>query len=153
MSFLNLRIFVLCLVAFLTTSKALAAESTPSTFEGHEILAGKRAAAAEDWKAAIAAFTQAVGKEPNSADAYNYLAFSYRKSGDLDNAFKHYKEALRLDPKHRGAHEYIGEAYLTAGNLAKAEDHLKILDDICTFGCSEYNDLKKAVAEFKAKQK
>lgn len=153
MSYRNLSFLGLCLVANLATSNSLAADSTPSSFEGNEIVAGKRAAAAEDWKAAIAAFTQATGKEPNNADAYNYLAYSYRKSGDLDSAFKHYKEALRLDPKHRGAHEYIGEAYLKAGNLPKAEEHLKILDDICTFGCSEYSDLKMAIADYKAKQK
>ena len=113
--------------------------------------AGKLALDAKDWKAAIGAFTKAVAKEPGNADAHNFLAYSYRKSGNLDVAFKHYGEALRLDPKHRGAHEYMGEAYLMAGNLAKAEEHLQALDRLCFFPCEEFSDLKKAVAEYKQK--
>lgn len=113
--------------------------------------AGKQALDAKDWKAAEDAFSKAVAKEPGNANAHNLLAYSYRKAGNLDMAFKHYNEALRLDPKHRGAHEYIGEAYLIAGNLAKAEEHLKALDRLCFFGCDEFNDLKKAVAEYRQK--
>jgi tetratricopeptide (TPR) repeat protein len=74
--------------------------------------------------------------------------FAYRKSGNLDAAFKHYNEALRLDPRHRGAHEYIGEAYLMQGNLDKAKEHLARLDRLCFFGCEEYDDLKKSIAEY-----
>ena len=111
--------------------------------------AGKQALDASDWKAATEAFRKAVEKAPGNANAQNLLAYSYRKSGKLDMAFKHYEEALRLDPKHRGAHEYIGEAYLMAGNLAKAEEHLKALERLCASGCEEYSDLKKAVAEYR----
>ena len=111
--------------------------------------AGKQALEAKDWKAAVAAFAKAVEKEPSNANAHNFLGYSYRKSGNLDMAFKHYNEALRLDPKHRGAHEYIGEAYLMAGNPAKAEEHLKMLDRLCFFSCEEFTDLKKAIAEYK----
>ncbi|RLJ62656.1 tetratricopeptide repeat protein [Sulfurisoma sediminicola] len=125
--------------------------SPPTAIESADYAAGKRAAEARDWKSAIDAFGRVVAKEPGNAGAYNYLAFAYRKSGNLDLAFKNYREALRLDPKHRGAHEYIGEAYLMAGNVAKAEEHLKILDGLCRFGCPEYDDLKKAIADHKAK--
>ena len=67
--------------------------------------------------------------------------------------FKHYNEALRLDPRHRGAHEYLGEAYLMVGNLPKAKEHLSALDKLCFFPCSEFAELKKAVAEYEAKPK
>ena len=113
--------------------------------------AGKQALAANDWKAATEAFRKAVEKAPGNANAQNLLAYAYRKSGNLDMAFKHYNEALRLDPDHRGAHEYIGEAYLMAGNLAKAEEHLKVLDRLCLFGCEEYSLLKKSVADYRQK--
>jgi tetratricopeptide (TPR) repeat protein len=85
------------------------------------------------------------------SDAYaeNWIAYSYRKSGQLDQAFLHYDKALKIDPQHRGAHSYLGEAYLMAGNLPKAEEHLQILDKLCTFSCSEYSQLKKAVAYYK----
>jgi DNA-binding SARP family transcriptional activator len=69
----------------------------------------------------------------------------------MDQVFKHYNEALRLDPKHRGAHEYLGEAYLQVGNVAKAKEHLSALDKMCFFGCSEYDALKKAIADYDAK--
>jgi|OpeIllAssembly_1097287.scaffolds.fasta_scaffold21798_2 Flp pilus assembly protein TadD len=144
----------LFLTLALGTTPALAAgdwSSPPTAIESSDAAAGKQAVKAQDWKAAIDAFSRLLAKEPDNADAYNYLAFSYRKSGNLDLAFKNYREALRLDPKHRGAHEYIGEAYLMAGNVAKAEEHLKILDGLCVFGCSEYDDLKKAIADHKAK--
>ena len=112
---------------------------------------GTQAVEAMNWQAAIEAFAKVVAKDPGNADGYNMLAYSYRKSGKLDLAFTNYNEALRIDPGHRGAHEYIGEAYLMAGNLAKAEEHLKALDRLCFFGCEQYDDLKKAVAEYKQK--
>jgi hypothetical protein len=37
-----------------------------------------------------------------------------------------------------------------SGNLDKAEEHLKVLDRLCWLPCSEYTDLKKAIASFKA---
>jgi len=87
----------------------------------------------------------------NDTDAYaeNWIAYSYRKSGHLDEAFLHYDKALKIDPRHRGAHSYLGEAYLLAGNLPKAEEHLKILDKLCFLPCDEYTQLKKSVAYYK----
>ncbi|HEX4235593.1 MAG TPA: tetratricopeptide repeat protein, partial [Caldimonas sp.] len=87
----------------------------------------------------------------NGVDAYaeNWIAYSYRKSGHLDQAFLHYDKALAIDPRHRGAHSYLGEAYLMAGNVPKAEEHLQILDKLCFLPCSEYTTLKNAVAYYK----
>jgi Flp pilus assembly protein TadD len=90
--------------------------------------------------------------EPENADIRNYLGYASRKSGNLEDAFTHYNEALKLDPGHRGAHEYIGEAYLMAGNPAKAEEHLAALGRICRSSCYEYRDLKKSIADYKAKK-
>jgi Flp pilus assembly protein TadD len=98
----------LFLALALDSTPALAAgdwSSPPTAIESADATAGKQAVKAQDWKAAIDAFSRLVAKEQNNADAYNYLAFSYRKSGNLDLAFKNYREALRLNPKHRGAHE------------------------------------------------
>lgn len=119
--------------------------------EDPDYTAGKRAVEAKDWQAALDAFNKVVAKDPKNAGAFNYIGYTYRKSGKLDLAFKNYEEALRLDPRHRGAHEYVGEAYLMTGNLAKAEEHLKVLDGLCFFGCEEYSELKKAVADYKQK--
>lgn len=114
---------------------------------------GRKAIQSQDWKAAIDNFNWVAAREPGNADVQNELGYAWRKSGNLDLAFKHYNEALRLNPKHKGAHEYIGEAYLMAGNLPKAEEHLAALDKICLFSCEEFRDLKKAIEEYKQKQK
>ncbi|HEY5292946.1 MAG TPA: tetratricopeptide repeat protein [Burkholderiales bacterium] len=127
-------------------------ESTaPAVPEDPDYAAGKRAVEAKNWQAALDAFNKVAAKDPGNANAQNYLGYTYRKSGKLDLAFKHYEEALRLNPMHRGAHEYMGEAYLMTGNLAKAEEHLQALDRLCFFGCEEYSELKEAVAEYKQK--
>jgi len=114
--------------------------------------AGKKAVEAHDYKAALESFNRALAREPDSADIHNYLGYSYRKSGNLDLAFKHYNEALRIDPKHKATHEYIGEAYLMVNDLPKAEEHLKQLDKICFFSCEEYRELKEAIEDYKRKR-
>ena len=111
---------------------------------------GVKATAAGNWKAATDSFNRVASREPGNADVQNHLGYAWRKSGNLDLAFKHYNEALRLDPKHKGAHEYIGEAYLMVNNLPKAEEHLARLDKLCFFSCEEYRDLKKAVEQYKS---
>jgi Flp pilus assembly protein TadD len=115
--------------------------------------AGKAAIRAQNWQGAIDSFTKVAARDARDADAQNWLGYAYRKLGNLDMAFKHYSEALRLEPRHRGAHEYIGEAYLMKGDLPKAKEHLVALDRICFFGCEEYADLKRAIAEFEKRKK
>jgi tetratricopeptide (TPR) repeat protein len=111
--------------------------------------------AAKDWPQAQALLKDAIDRNPGNADYHNLYAYSIRKGAnpDMSLVFKHYNEALRLDPRHRGAHEYLGEAYLMVGNLPKAKEHLSALDKLCFFPCSEFNELKKAVAEYEAKPK
>jgi Flp pilus assembly protein TadD len=111
---------------------------------------GKKAVQSQNWNAALDSFSRVAAREPGNPDVQNYLGYVYRKSGNLDQAFKYYNEALRLDPGHKGAHEYIGEAYLMVNNLPKAEEHLSRLDKLCFLPCSEYSDLKKAVEKYKS---
>ena len=139
-------------------SSALAASSSDDD-EGDKLSsspdwnAGNSAVEEGNWDLAIMHFSKVVEADRVNADAQNMLGYSFRKSGNFDLALRHYKKALNINPKHKGAHAYIGEAYLESGNLAKAEEHLALLDDICTFGCSEYRDLKKAVGDYKKAQK
>ena len=113
--------------------------------------AGKAAIAAKDWNAAIRSLSSAALRDTRNADIENYLGYAYRQSGQLQLAFAHYQRALQLNPRHRGAHEYIGEAYLMANNPNKAEEHLAALQRICLIPCEEYEDLKKAVADYRAR--
>ncbi|MEO8203723.1 MAG: tetratricopeptide repeat protein [Betaproteobacteria bacterium] len=109
----------------------------------------------KDWKGAVEVLVQAVAANPSNAEYHNLYAYTVRKSPapDMNLVFKQYGEALRLRPDYRGAHEYIGEAYLMVDNLPKAKEHLALLDRLCTFGCEEYTDLKKAVAAYEARRK
>jgi Flp pilus assembly protein TadD len=86
------------------------------------------------------------------ADWHNLSGYVQRKKAqpDLAAAERHYNEALRLNPQHRGALEYAGELYLMKGDLPQAEQRLAMLQKACIAGCEELNDLKQAVARFKA---
>jgi len=112
---------------------------------------GRAAIEAKDWQGAIRALSSAALRDTRNADIQNYLGYAYRHTGQMDLAFKHYERALQLDPRHRGAHEYVGEAYLMVNDLAKAEAHLSALEKICLIPCEEYDDLKKAIAEYRRK--
>ena len=103
---------------------------------------------AGDWQGAAEGFEQAIIAGSDTADAYNLLAYSYRRLGQLDLAFDNYARSLELNPRHRGAHEYIGEAYLLVGNPTKATQHLSALKDICG-NCNEVMKLRKAMARYK----
>jgi Flp pilus assembly protein TadD len=141
------------IAALLAPVLAPAADTAPVA--GDPVL--EQAAAAgerKDWPAAQALLREALAKSPDNADYHNLYAYALRKGAnpDMSVVFKHYNEALRLDPKHRGAHEYIGEAYLLVGNPAKAKEHLAQLDKLCFLPCSEYRDLKTAIAEYERKR-
>ena len=115
-----------------------------------DLRAGRKAVDAGDFNKAIEYLDKAVKADPKRADGYNLLGYSHRKLGDVDKAFTYYRMALERDRNHRGANEYIGELYLELGDLAKAEEHLKILDGACFFGCEEYTELKNAIKAYKA---
>jgi tetratricopeptide (TPR) repeat protein len=112
--------------------------------------AGVSAVQRGDYPAAIRLFQEVVAKDDRNADAYNWLAYSTRKSGDAAKAIPIYEKALAINPKHRGAHEYIGEAFLALGDLSKAKEHLAVLDKLCLLPCEEYSDLKKAVRDYES---
>jgi tetratricopeptide (TPR) repeat protein len=116
--------------------------------EDPDYTAGVKAVEAGKFTAAIPLMEAVIARDGTNADAYNYLAYAVRKSGDPARAIPIYEKALAIDPKHRGAHEYIGEAYLQLGNGAKAREHLAALDRLCFFPCSQYRDLKKAVEAY-----
>ena len=145
---------VAMLLLGLTVPAALAAggggggtRSEASTPEYEQALAFIQA---ERWSDAIALLRQHVQGARNDADGHNWLAYAYRKSGQLAPAFEHYRRALSLVPTHRGAHEYIGEAYLAAGQPERAEIHLRELARICDSACEEFVDLQVAIAKFRA---
>ena len=106
---------------------------------------GVQAVEAGNYERALELMEQVVRSEPDNADAWNYVGFSNRKLNRFEQALTAYQRALKIDPEHRGANEYLGELYLQMGELDKASERLRVLDKACTFGCEEYDDLKKAI--------
>ena len=137
--------------ALLFATSAFAADSMPEPARSPEKLDAVRAQiAAKNFPGAIDELKRL--NDTGDADWNNLMGYSLRKAPtpDFAGAEKFYNEALRIDPKHRGALEYSGELYLQTGQLDRAEQRLAALDKACTFGCSEYSDLKKAIAQYKA---
>jgi Tfp pilus assembly protein PilF len=123
--------------------------------ENPNIVAGRKAIEAKDFKAAVGHLTKAVQEEPKNADAESMLGYSYRKLGTFDKSMEHYQAALKIDSSHRYAHEYLGELYLDMNQPDNAEKQLAALKKACPFfgKCEEYDDLKKAIDAYKAKKK
>lgn len=123
--------------------------AAPSAAASLDYAAGKAAVEGQDWATAIRRLTAAVKADPANADAETLLGFACRKSGDYDEARRHYGRAPTLDPDHRGAREYLGEAFLELKNLAEAEEQLAELVRLCPEGCEERQDLEQAVDAYR----
>ena len=101
---------------------------------------------------AVPVLQKVVESDADNADAYNYLGFAYRNLGEYDKSKKYYDRALEIDADHRGAREYLGELYLKLDKLPAARQQLARLDEICGYGCSEYEELKAAIDEYQQSQ-
>jgi Flp pilus assembly protein TadD len=92
---------------------------------------GVKAVDAQDWKKAISKFSYVTDANPNVADAWNYLAYASRKSGNFKRSEAAYKKALKLDPNHPRANEYYGELLLEENRIPEAEQRLAVLQTCC----------------------
>ncbi len=81
---------------------------------------GSEYAKNEQFSEARKIFEELAVQQPKNPDVLNMLAYTQRKTGDIDEALSNYKQALKLRPKFPQAHEYMGEAYLQAA-LREAE--------------------------------
>jgi tetratricopeptide (TPR) repeat protein len=139
------------LILAVAASAALAdpEDSDTRSARDPDVVAGRQALEAKDWKEAAGRFAKAALRDPGNADLQNYLGYANRHLGRYELAFEHYKRALAIDPRHKGAHEYIGEAYLETGDLASAQRHLATLRNLCPLSCEQLEDLQREVAAFR----
>lgn len=91
-------------------------------------------------------------KKPKDPRVLNYLAFSWRKLGDVEKALPLYFLALNIAPEYTPAHEYLGEAYVQIKDFEKAKAELAVIEKLCGGrDCEEWKDLaediQKAVAD------
>jgi Flp pilus assembly protein TadD len=133
---------------------SMAADSAPASGPATPqwLTQARQAIEVKNYDLAVKVLNQSDAK--SSADWHNLMGYSLRKKTppDLAAAEKNYQMALEKDPKHRGALEYYGELLLLKNDLAGAEALLQRLEKACYFGCEELRDLKKSVADFKAKK-
>lgn len=152
---LPFRPLLLSLCLGLTAAAALAAdtpEPAPRPAPAVDPLDAARGhIAAQRWAAAIDALKRATAS--GDADWNNLMGYALRKQTppDLDGAQRHYDAALKINPRHQGALEYSGELALMKGDLPTAEIRLAALSRLCSSPCEALDDLKKAVANYKAK--
>jgi Flp pilus assembly protein TadD len=150
------RIMTLAVGLLVWQSFALADMPEPKAkAENPNVVAGRKAIEAKDFKSAVGHLTKAVQEEPMNANAHSMLGYSYRKAGTFDKSMEHYHAALKIDSNHRSTHEYLGELYLDMNQPDSAAKQLVALKNACPFfgRCEEYDDLKKAIDTYKAKKK
>ncbi|MDP2698012.1 tetratricopeptide repeat protein [Thalassospira sp.] len=144
------RVFILSLATFLALSAGTAqAMGNVDSWESSgdtDFVAITGMIDQEKYDDAIAGLQKMLEKDPQNADALNYLAYSQRKSGDLANAETNYARALAVNPEHKGALEYQGELFLQTGRENLAQENLARLELICSSSCEEYQELANAIA-------
>jgi len=104
----------------------------------------------QDYPGAIPLLQAALKKSPQDPDIMNELGFSYRESGQLDQALSYYQQALAIDPDHAAAREYLGELYLKQNQPNMANIELTELKRICKRSCEARRELEKAIADYSA---
>ncbi|MSP90022.1 MAG: tetratricopeptide repeat protein [Alphaproteobacteria bacterium] len=152
LSFLACATLALALSVGAAVAMGSSSDANPAAEANPDYAQGEKLIKAKDYKGAIPLLEKVAASEPKNADAFSYLGYAWRHLGDNDKAMAQYQKALAINPDHRGANEYLGQLHLILGDLPKAEERLAKLDQLCTFGCEEYSELKKAVAAYKAKK-
>jgi len=80
-------------------------------------------------------------------DILTYLGFANRKLGRYGVAENYYRQALEAAPTHKGATEYYGELLVERHDFAGARAMLARLDNLCTFGCAEADELRQWIKD------
>ena len=91
---------------------------------------------------ALNKFEKAYAKNKKNADILNYLGYTLRKTGNLQEAEQYYLKGLDLDSGHLGINEYLGELYVQTGRIELAKERLAVLKG-CK--CEEYEELKELI--------
>ena len=132
------------------TTLADGIDNLGSSSKSSEYQQAVKAIKKEDYAKAIELLQQALGENPENANAWNYMGYSLRSMKRYDEALAAYEKALEIKPKHKGAIEYLGELYLQTDQLDKAKAQLQRLDDVCFLSCKELRKLKKRIEQYEA---
>ena len=94
----------------------------------------------QDYRSALALWSDTVEKCPGNGRAQNNLGLTLADEGRLREAIPHYEAAVRLDPENAEAHNNLGNALLQSGQklaaVAQYREALRIRPD---FGPARHN--------------
>ena len=111
---------------------------------------GKWLAKTGDFNEAIA--TLLLAPDQNDPRVLNYLGYSHRKLGKMDEALGYYHAAVAQNPDFSLVREYLGEAYIQLGELEAAREQLTQIERICGGrACDEYGQLADLIVESQTK--
>ncbi|MEL6505833.1 MAG: tetratricopeptide repeat protein [Pseudomonadota bacterium] len=78
----------------------------------------------------------------------NYMGYSTRKLGRIEEGLTYYRAALKADPDYTLVREYMGEAFLQLGQVDKAREQLAEIEKRCGTDCREYALLKTEIDRY-----
>jgi len=84
----------------------------------------------DDFQKALAFLNEANVKGPNNPETVFKIAYILQKSGNNEEAMKHYKQALELDKENEFIHNSMASIYRANGEFTSAKIHLKASLDI-----------------------
>jgi tetratricopeptide (TPR) repeat protein len=105
-------------------------------------LKGKEKLALKRYDEAYKKLKEAHKVESRNPDILNYLGFTLRKAGKLDQAEKYYLQGLEIKPDHNGINEYLGELYVKTQRIDLAKERLAVLKNC---NCEEYEELEEVI--------
>jgi predicted Zn-dependent protease len=97
-----------------SSSQPRESTGSPGQAETSQYEKGMDLVKAEQYAEARKIFEQLEVQQPKNPEVLNMLAYTQRKTGDIDAALENYKRALSIKPKFPEAREYLAEAYLQA---------------------------------------
>ncbi len=78
-----------------------------------------------DFEAALTSYRLAYRDNPNDSRILLNMAIAFTKTGQPDEAIRHYKRALELDDSLGGAHYGVAFLLLKRGDSQQAAEHLR----------------------------
>ena len=78
-----------------------------------------------DYEAALTSYRLALRDNPNDSRILLNMAIAFTKTGQPDEAIRHYKRALELDDTLGGAHYGVAFLLLKRGDTQQAAEHLR----------------------------
>ena len=92
--------------------------------------AGLKKFATQDYEGAIIDLDKAIELDPEFDLAYNALAESYNKLGEIDKAIKVAKKYVEISPKDPVAHTALSRLYVQKGMIAEAEEEMALSNQL-----------------------